>query len=153
MVSSNLITTLILPLVIVTGVLTFLGLRRYIAQRRILEYTGGTTPETLDFGVVFYGYSTDRGRLRPIQGAIFATSDALVFLGLERKSTIVEMPWDRLTGWSVVDRHRGRFLQRKMLSLKINSNLGLPMDLAFAMPRPSFWTHLIDIGIKSGKKG
>ena len=150
MISGNLITKLALALVFVVGVLGFLAFRQYHVRRRIRDYTGGTMPETLDFGVDFYGYSTEKGRLRRQKGAIFATSEALVFIGLKNRTEIVEMTWNRLNGWSVVGEFRGRPLDIKVLCLRLTGDIGSPLDLAFSVPRPEFWTSLIDIAIKSG---
>lgn len=149
MIGANLITNMALALVLVAGVLCFLALRQYRARRRIRNYTGGMMPETLDFGVNFYGYSTDKGHLRRQKGVIFATSEALVFIGRKHRSEIVEMTWDHLKGWSVVGEFRGRPMDIKVLCLRLAGDIGLPMDLAFSVPRPEFWTRLIDIAIKS----
>lgn len=143
---------LIVATLVVGGIIAFLSLRRYLAKGRIRNYTGGKLPETLDYGVVFFGFSTDQGRLRPRKGTLFATSEALVFLGLELRSDIVEMKWRSLSGWSTTGEFRGRPLERKVLTFTLIGDIGNPREAAFAVPRPEFWTSLIDVAIKSVKK-
>ena len=148
MITGNPRFDLIMAAILIVALLSVLALRRYVGMIRIRRYTGGSTPETLDFGVVFYGYSTDTGPLRSVSGAVFATSEALVFLGQDAKSTVVEMPWRRLEGWTVVNKFRHRPLQRKMVSMRLGSEVGEPVEVLLAMPRPHFWTHLVDIANK-----
>ena len=152
MISGNTVLDVVLAAFLVGGLISFFAVKRHLALRRIKAYTGGEVPETMDFGVVFYGFSNEKGRLKPRKGVILATSEALVFISVELRHEIVEIPWKHLAGWIPVGEFRSRPLDRKILALRIIGDLGSPMDAGFALPRPEFWTSLMNIAIKSVKK-
>jgi len=152
MISGNIILDIIIAALLVGGLISYFVISRRLSLRRVKAYTGGSIPETMDFGVIFYGYSTEKGRLKPRKGVILATSEALVFIGVEFKAEIIEIPWKRLAGWMIVGEFRGRPLHNRVLAMRILSELGAPMDAGFAVPRPEFWTSLMNIAIKSHNK-
>ncbi|RKX72669.1 MAG: hypothetical protein DRP60_13380 [Spirochaetes bacterium] len=152
MISGNIVLNLVLAAVLVGGLISYFVLSRRYALRRVRDYTGGEIPETMDLGVIFYGYSSDEGRLKPRKGAILATSESLVFVSLEIRPEIVEIPWKHLAGWLPVGEFRGRPLNNKILVLRITGDIGVSRDAGFALPRPEFWTSLMNIAIKSEKK-
>ncbi|RKX74342.1 MAG: hypothetical protein DRP70_06580 [Spirochaetes bacterium] len=152
MISGNVVLDIVLAAVLVSGLIGYFVLSRRHALRRVKVYTGGEVPETMDLGVIFYGFSSDKGRLKPRKGVIIATSDALVFICVELRPEIVEIPWKHLAGWLPVGEFRGRPLNNKILALRIIGDVGAPRDAGFAFPRPEFWTSLMNIAIKSEKK-
>ena len=152
MISGNAVLNIALAALLVGGLISYFALSRYMALRRVKAYAGGKAPDTMDFGVIFYGYSNETGRLRPRKGVILATSAALVFIGVEFRPEIIEIPWEHLAGWFIAGEFRGRPLNSKILVLRIAGDIGVPMDAGFAVPRPEFWTSLMNIAIKSGKK-
>ncbi len=152
MINVNVVVKIVLAAVLVGGLISYFALKRHMALRRVKAYTGGKVPETMDFGVIFYGFSSDEGRLKPRKGVILATSDALVFICAELQPEIVEIPWKHLAGWLPLGEFRGRPLNNKILVLRIDGDIGVSRDAGFALPRPEFWTSLMNIAIKSGKK-
>jgi hypothetical protein len=152
MISASVALNIVLAAVLVGALIGFFAVSRKMALRRVRAYTGGTVPETMDFGVIFYGYSNEDGRLKPRKGIILATSEALVFISVELRREIVEIPWKHLAGWFPVGEFRGRPLNSKILSLRVFGDIGVPVDAGFALPRPEFWTSLMNIAIKSGEK-
>ena len=152
MINASVALNIVLAAILVGGLVTFFALSRKMALRRVKAYTGGAVPETMDFGVIFYGYSNEKGRLTPRKGVILATSEALVFISVEIRREVVEIPWKHLTGWLPVGEFRGRPLHNRILALRIIGDVGVPMDVGFALPRPEFWTSLMNIAIKSEKK-
>jgi hypothetical protein len=143
---------ILFAIAVVVVLLTAIALRRYMIFKRVKEYTGGNVPETLDLGAVFLGWSTDKGMLKPVRGVIFPTADALVFISSEICRKTVEMPWRRLNGWSLAGEFRGRPLHRKMVTFSLSGDIGNPVDLLFTLPRPEFWTSLVNVALKSEKK-
>ena len=139
-----------LLVVLVVGTLAW---RRWVIRSRIRDYVGGELPETLTFGVIYYGSSAESGRLRKREGALLATAEALVFMDSGLKGETVVMPWSRLAGWEVVGKFREWPIHSKIVSVRVTSELGAPVDQGFAIPRPEFWTSLIDVAMKSPKKG
>jgi len=152
MISGSVVLNIVLAAVLVGGLISFFAISRKLSLRRVRAYTGGKVPDTMDFGVIFYGYSNETGRLKPRKGIVLATSEALVFISVEFRSEIVEIPWKFLAGWLPVGEFRGRPLNSKILVLRIMGDVGVPIDAGFAFPRPEFWTSLMNIAIKSGKK-
>jgi len=152
MINASVALNIVLAAVLVGGLISYFAVSRKLSLRRVRAYTGGTVPDTMDFGVIFYGFSNETGRLKPRKGIILATSEALVFISVELKSEIVEIPWKYLVGWLPVGEFRSRPLDNKILALRIAGDVGVPIDAGFALPRPEFWTSLMNIAITSGKK-
>jgi len=150
MINSDPTISILMAFILVVAVLALFALYRYQILSRVRRYTNGVRPDNLDYSVVFRGGSTDIGRLRACSGAIFPTADALVFIGASIvRPLIVEMPWERLIGWSVVGEFRGRPLHRTMISIELKDDMGDLMKFLFTLPRPEFWTSLISVAIKS----
>jgi|GEM_PF-1992601 len=146
----DLLINVLVALTVVVIVLAVFALHRFFVAAQVRHYTNGELPDNLDFSVVFRGKSTDIGRLKARSGAIFPTSDALVFISASIiRPLIVEMPWSRIIGWSVVGEFRGRPLHRAMISIELKNDTGVSMKLLFTLPRPEFWTSLISVAIKS----